>query len=71
VFTRAGASGTLSPSAFHQGANAADAGDRILYDAATGNIFYDGDGSGAAAALLFATVDPGTPLTHADFVIYG
>ena len=71
VFTRAGASGTLSASAFHQGSAAADAGDRIVYDAASGHIFYDRDGTGATAALLFATVTPGTPLTHADFVIYG
>ncbi len=71
AFTRAGANGTLSASAFHPGSAAADAGDRILYDAATGSLFYDADGTGAAAPLLFATVDAGTPLSHADFVIYG
>jgi Ca2+-binding RTX toxin-like protein len=54
-----------------RGSAAADAGDRILYDAATGNLVHDADGTGAAAPLLFATVDAGTPLTHADFVIYG
>jgi len=71
VFTGTGPNGTLAVSAFHQGSAAADAGDRILYDAASGNIFYDRDGTGAAAAILFATVTPGTALTHADFIIYG
>ena len=55
----------------HPPSAAGDATDRIIYDAATGNIFYDPDGTGAAAATLFATVDPGTALTHADFLIYG
>ncbi len=71
MFSQAGPNGALAASAFHQGAAAADADDRILYDAATGNIFYDSDGTGAAAAMLFASVAAGTPLSHADFVIYG
>jgi Ca2+-binding RTX toxin-like protein len=71
AFRQAGPNGVLAASAFHQGAAAADAGDRILYDAASGDIFYDADGTGAAAALLFASVAAGTALTHADFVIYG
>jgi Ca2+-binding RTX toxin-like protein len=71
VFSKAGANGTLGAAAFHLGSAAADAGDRILYDSATGNIFYDADGTGAGTALLFATVDAGAVLTHADFVIYG
>ncbi len=71
VFGGTGPDGTLAASAFHQGGTAADADDRILYDAATGSLFYDADGNGAAAAVLFATVAAGTALTHADFVIYG
>jgi Ca2+-binding RTX toxin-like protein len=70
VFTKAGANGTLDPSVFHQGTSAADSGDRIVYDQASGKIFYDSDGSGAAAAILFATVSAGTALTNADFIIY-
>ncbi|HWT13405.1 MAG TPA: hypothetical protein VN231_11670, partial [Allosphingosinicella sp.] len=57
--------------AFRQGAAAADASDRIVYDQATGQLFYDGDGSGAAAQILFATVAAGTALTSADFIVYG
>jgi len=71
VFTKAGANGILAAGAFHQGTAAADAGDRVVYDQASGSLFYDPDGSGAAAQVLFATVAAGTALTNADFVIYG
>jgi Ca2+-binding RTX toxin-like protein len=63
--------GTLRASAFRAGDAAADADDRIVYDADSGRIFYDAEGSGVGAALLFATVTAGTALTNADFVIQG
>ena len=52
------------------GTAAADAGDRIIYDAATGNLYYDSDGTGAVAQVLFATLDnmPGN-LGAADFLV--
>ena len=62
--------GTLSDAAFVAGTAAQDADDRIVYDAATGRLWYDGDGSGAGAAILFATVTPGTALTSLDFSAY-
>jgi Ca2+-binding RTX toxin-like protein len=65
-----GPDGTLSEDAFHEGTAAQDAGDRILYDSQTGNIYYDSDGSGAQAAILFATVTAGTALTREDFVLF-
>lgn len=68
VFTAISANGTLSASAFHTGTNAADAGDRIIYDKANGNVYYDADGTGAAAKVLFATVDNNLPLSNADFI---
>lgn len=71
VFAKAGASGTLSAAAFRQGSAAGDASDRIVYEQATGKIYYDADGTGALAQILFATVTAGTALTNADFVIYG
>jgi|GEM_PF-2022034 len=61
------AGGTLGASAFVTGTAAADANDRIVYDSATGNIWYDADGSGAGAAMMFANVSAGTMLTNADF----
>ncbi|HWT11134.1 MAG TPA: Ig-like domain-containing protein, partial [Allosphingosinicella sp.] len=64
------ATGTLSAAAFHTGAAAADSSDRIVYDSATGNLFYDSDGTGADAQVLFATLDTGLALTNADFVLF-
>jgi Ca2+-binding RTX toxin-like protein len=70
VFRGIALNGTLSAAAFHNAAAAHDADDRILYDAATGNLFYDPDGTGAAAATLFAHVTAGTALTNLDFIAY-
>ena len=70
VFTGIAANGTLAAGAFRAGTAAGDADDRIVYDAATGNIFYDSDGLGGVAQILFATVNPGTALTNADFTAY-
>ncbi len=71
VFTAAGAVGALSAGAFHAGTSAQEADDRIIYDSATGKIFYDADGNGDGAAVLFAQVNAGVALTHADFLIVG
>ena len=71
AFTALGAAGTLAGSAFRAGATAGDSGDRILYDAATGNLYYDPDGTGAAARIRFATVPAGTAITYRDFIVYG
>jgi len=70
IFTALSA-GTLAAGAFVLGTSAGDADDRILYDAASGQIFYDRDGTGAAAPVLFATVLANTALTNADFIAYG
>ena len=70
IFTAIGSDGTLAQDAFRAGTSAQDADDRILYDSATGRIFYDADGSGARAAMLFATVTAGTELTYLDFSAY-
>jgi serralysin len=69
IFASLGA-GPLAAGAFVVGTAAADASDRIIYDAATGTLFYDSDGSGAGAALLFATLDnaPAT-LSASDFLV--
>lgn len=69
VFTRIG-TGPLAPGAFRLGTAAADADDRIIYDQASGRIFYDADGSGTGAAILFAQLTPGTAITSADFIGY-
>jgi Ca2+-binding RTX toxin-like protein len=61
--------GALNPAAFVLGTAAADADDRIIYDAATGRLFYDADGNGAGMALHFATVTAGTAITAAEFTV--
>ena len=75
IFTKIGRAGSekkpvkLSSDAFHVGKAAADAEDRIVYDKATGALFYDRDGTGAAAAVQFATLKKGLGLTHHDFFV--
>ncbi|NPD14039.1 hypothetical protein HOY34_02355 [Xinfangfangia sp. D13-10-4-6] len=61
--------GALAANAFHVGTAATSASHRIIYNQATGQIFYDPDGNGRAAALHFASVTAGTVLTITDFLI--
>ena len=49
------ATGALPAGAFVIGTAAQDANDRIVYNQATGQLFFDADGSGAGAAVQFAT----------------
>lgn len=55
---------------FRAGFEAADADDRILYDAETGRLLYDSDGTGSASAILLATLAPNLSLTADHFLIY-
>lgn len=59
----------LPAGAFHIGSAAADADDRIVYDAGSGALYYDADGSGAGAAVQFATLSANLALTNADFLV--
>jgi len=62
--------GVLTNSALRVGATATTADQRVIYDQATGRLFYDSDGSGSAAAVLFATGAAGKGLSAADFIAY-
>jgi serralysin len=63
------APGALAGSAFALGTAAHDGDDRIVYDSASGNIFYDADGTGGGTQQLIATLVPGTSLAAADFLV--
>ena len=54
---------------FVLGTAAADADDRLIYDRASGRMFYDPDGTGASNATLFAQFAAGTLVTVGDFVV--
>jgi len=69
IFSAIG-NGVLAPGAFASGTTAQDADDRILYDSATGNLYYDADGNGgASAAILFATLQGHPTLAATDIVV--
>jgi Ca2+-binding RTX toxin-like protein len=68
VFTTL-ADGTFAAGQFVTGTAAQDAQDRIIYDSATGALFYDSDGTGGVAAIQFAEVNPGLALTNLDFLV--
>ncbi|MGO4706074.1 calcium-binding protein [Microvirga sp. 2MCAF38] len=69
IFTKITKVGTLKSSAFHIGDKAHDRDDRIIYNANSGVLSYDADGSGKGAAIAFAQLSKGLKLTFKDFFI--
>jgi Ca2+-binding RTX toxin-like protein len=61
--------GPLTEGAFRVGPAATDADDRIIYDRATGKVFYDADGVGGADQIIFAQVTAGLRLAASDFLL--
>lgn len=63
--------GNLPQQAFESNTTglAAHATDRIVYDTATGQLFFDADGSGTGASVQFAVLDGHPALTYADFLV--
>ncbi len=64
--------GTLKTGAFaaNMTGQATDANDRVIYERDSGKLFFDRDGSGDAARIQFAVLDPRLALSHIDFVIF-
>ena len=62
--------GVLPHDAFHVGAAATDAEDRIICNPATGNLYFDRDGTGSAyGQYLFADLAAGLAMTNLDFLV--
>ena len=59
----------LAAAAFVVAARAQTADQHVIYDAATGALFYDADGAGGAAQVQIATLTGRPWLTAADIVI--
>ena len=71
IFAGLGVAGTsLAADAFTMGAAATTSAQRIIYNSDTGALFYDADGSGAGAAVHWATLT-GAPLgmSNMEFLI--
>jgi Ca2+-binding RTX toxin-like protein len=62
--------GALAASAFRLGTSATTTAQRIVYDQASGAIYFDADGLGGKAQVQFAKVNPGTALTAAHFQLF-
>jgi Ca2+-binding RTX toxin-like protein len=58
----------LNP-AFFKAAAAADANDYIVYNHATGALFYDSNGNGVGGAIQIAALINKPVLTASDFVV--
>ena len=72
VFNGFGHTGALSADEFYAAAGATsahDATDRIVYDTSAGQLYYDADGSGGAAAIAIALLKGSPALVAADFSI--
>ncbi len=69
IFVHVGALGTLAGKAFHVGTHAGDHSDRIIYDDATGKLFYDDDGKNGVNQIQFAKLDKGLHLHATDFLV--
>jgi Ca2+-binding RTX toxin-like protein len=62
--------GALTASAFVAGTSAADADDRFIFDQASGQLWFDDDGTGSAAQVLIATFEQNANVTETDILIF-
>ena len=70
VFTAFAGQAAVASGTFYKGAGAMEADDRIVFNSATGALYYDADGNGRGTAIQFATLTGLTGVLSAnDFVI--
>ena len=62
--------GALAAADFVAGTAALDASDRFIFDQASGQLWFDADGSGAGAQVLVATFEQNAQVTAADIEIF-
>lgn len=60
---------SLSADQFMVGSSASDSSDRFIYNDLKGELWFDVDGTGAAAQVQLATLATGLNLTHEDILI--
>jgi serralysin len=61
--------GALDAGAFVVGAKALDATDRVIFNSATGQLWFDDDGRGAHAPILIGQISAEATLTAANFLV--
>jgi serralysin len=59
----------LDQNEFVVGTAASTANHRIIHNITTGEMFYDADGTGAGAAVLFARLGAGTAIAYTDLIV--
>ena len=69
VFDALGAPGALASAAFWKGATAHDADDRVIYDAASGAVYYDPDGTGAQSQVEIVLIGAGLAMNSAEITV--
>ena len=69
VFKKLTKTGTLSASFFRLGSKALDANDYVGYNKATGDLWYDANGSAAGGQVVFANIGANKAIASNDFVV--
>ena len=69
IFKTLGVAGSLNADFFYAGTAAHDANDHVIYNASTGALYYDPDGTGAAAQVQFATLLGAPAIASTDLFI--
>ncbi|MGJ0437512.1 calcium-binding protein, partial [Aliarcobacter cryaerophilus] len=71
IFTKLTATGLLNSANFVSTTDgkAKDSNDYIVYNKTNGQLFYDADGNGSGASVLFAVIENKANLTNADFTV--
>ena len=62
--------GMISSDMLTIGSSANDSSDRFIYNAGTGDLFYDSDGTGNSQQTKLAKLDAGLALTRSDFSMF-